>query len=245
MMLRRLTGLFLDGLRALASLGLVLIGVTLLLGHAAPPGSTASALSVANTLRKTFSLNAPHDTLALLLQEELVEPDPIETMLESLTPFSLLAGKFREGAESLSATFERLAATPSVMPTQGWLSSNFSGRRLHPLLGYERPHLGIDVRAPRGTAIEAPAVGTVIRAGWEGGYGWAVEIDHGYDIITRYAHVSRILVEPGYRVQRGEVIALVGQSGLADGPHLHYEVRVKGHPVNPLRFVLPAVIADD
>jgi murein DD-endopeptidase MepM/ murein hydrolase activator NlpD len=130
------------------------------------------------------------------------------------------------------------------MPTQGWLSSQFSRNRLHPVLGYVRPHKGIDVRAPRGTPIEAPAAGTVISAGWEGNYGYTVEIDHGWDIVTRYAHVSKMLVKPGYRVQRGEVIALVGQTGLADGPHLHYEVRIKGRPVDPIKYVVPAVLAD-
>jgi murein DD-endopeptidase MepM/ murein hydrolase activator NlpD len=84
----------------------------------------------------------------------------------------------------------------------------------------------------------------VISAAWEGGYGWTVEIDHGWDIVTRYAHTSKMLVKPGYRVQRGEVIGLVGQTGLADGPHLHYEVWVKGRPVDPLKFILPAVFAD-
>jgi murein DD-endopeptidase MepM/ murein hydrolase activator NlpD len=164
--------------------------------------------------------------------------------MNALGPASLLAGRFRAGAESLTATFQRLASTPSVMPTQGWLTSNFSSHRFHPLLGYARPHLGIDVRAPRGTAIEAPAAGTVISAKWEGGYGWAVEIDHGYGIVTRYAHTSKMLVKVGDHVQRGDVIALVGQTGLAEGPHLHYEVRVNGKPVDPLKFVLPTVLAD-
>jgi murein DD-endopeptidase MepM/ murein hydrolase activator NlpD len=95
-----------------------------------------------------------------------------------------------------------------------------------------------------GTPIQAPAAGTVVKAGWEGGYGRTVEIDHGFGIITRYAHTSRIFVNVGQRVGRGELIANVGRSGLAEAPHLHYEVHVSGRPVDPLKFVLPAVMAD-
>jgi murein DD-endopeptidase MepM/ murein hydrolase activator NlpD len=130
------------------------------------------------------------------------------------------------------------------MPTSGWLSSAFSSMRTHPVLHIARPHEGIDVTAPAGTPIEAPATGTVIKAGWENGYGNMVEIDHGYGIITLYAHASRLGVQRGQRVQRGQVIGFVGRSGLAVGPHLHYEVHVNGHPVNPLRYILPNVIAD-
>jgi biotin carboxyl carrier protein len=157
---------------------------------------------------------------------------------------NLLAGSFQEAAESLSAHIDRLAATPSIMPTRGWLSSAFSSMRTHPVLHIARPHVGIDVTAPQGTPIEAPAAGTVIKAGWETGYGNIVVIDHGYGITTRYAHASRLAVRAGHRVERGQVIAYVGRSGLAVGPHLHYEVRINGQPVNPLRYILPDAIVD-
>jgi murein DD-endopeptidase MepM/ murein hydrolase activator NlpD len=157
---------------------------------------------------------------------------------------NLLAWSFREAAESLSSHTDRLEATPSIMPTSGWLSSAFSSMRTHPVLHVARPHEGIDVTAPAGTPIEAPATGTVIKAGWENGYGNMVEIDHGYGVVTLYAHASRLVVQRGQRVQRGQVIGFVGRSGLAVGPHLHYEVHVNGHPVNPLRYILPNVIAD-
>jgi len=157
---------------------------------------------------------------------------------------NLLAWSFREAADSLTVHADRLAATPSIMPTTGWLSSAFSSMRDHPVLHVARPHEGIDVTAPAGTPIEAPARGVVTRAGWETGYGRMVEIDHGYGIVTRYAHASRLAVTRGQRVERGEVIAYVGRSGLAVGPHLHYEVHVNGQPVNPLRYILPDVITD-
>jgi murein DD-endopeptidase MepM/ murein hydrolase activator NlpD len=157
---------------------------------------------------------------------------------------NLLAWSFREAAESLEAHTARLEATPSIMPTQGWLSSAFSAMREHPVLHVARPHEGIDITAPAGTPIEAPAAGRITRAGWETGYGRMVVIDHGYGVVTKYAHASRLAVRVGQRVQRGQIIAYVGRTGLAVGPHLHYEVHVNGRPVNPLRYVLPAVIAD-
>ena len=157
---------------------------------------------------------------------------------------NLLAWSFREAAESLSYHVERLEATPSIMPTQGWLSSAFSAMREHPILHVARPHEGIDVTAEMGTPILAPGAGRVIQAGWTTGYGNTVKLDHGYGIVTIYAHASRVTVRVGQRVRRGDVIANVGRTGLAVGPHLHYEVHVNGRPVNPLRYILPAVVAD-
>ena len=158
---------------------------------------------------------------------------------------NLLASSFQEAADTLAYHTARLAATPSIMPTQGWLSSAFSSMRAHPILHYARPHEGIDVTAPMGSPIEAPAAGLVADSGWESGYGNTVTIDHGFGIVTKFAHASKLLVKTGQRVQRGQRIALVGNSGLATGPHLHYEVRVKGRPVDPLKYVLPDNVVTD
>ncbi|HET6778164.1 MAG TPA: M23 family metallopeptidase [Gemmatimonadales bacterium] len=158
---------------------------------------------------------------------------------------NLLASSFREAADSLAYHSARLAATPSIMPTQGWLSSAFSSMRAHPILHTARPHEGIDVSAPMGSPIEAPAAGVVTDAGWEAGYGNKIVIDHGFGIVTKFAHASKLLVRDGQRVSRGQRIALVGNSGLATGPHLHYEVIVKGRPVNPLKYVLPDGVVTD
>jgi hypothetical protein len=157
---------------------------------------------------------------------------------------NLLAGSFREAADSLALHTERLAATPSIMPTAGWLSSAFSRMRSHPILHYARAHEGIDVSAPMGSPIEAPANGTVVETGREAGYGNIVVIDHGFGIVTKFAHCSRILARKGQKVIRGERIALVGNTGLSTGPHLHYEVRVNGKAVDPRRYILPEVITD-
>jgi len=152
---------------------------------------------------------------------------------------NLLAFSFEEAADSLSSHRDRLAALPSILPTQGWLTSAFSSMREHPILHIARPHEGIDVVAPMGAPIEAPAAGVVVSAGWETGYGYSVTLDHGYGIQTKFAHASKLLVRAGQHVERGQRIALVGNTGLATGPHLHYEVHVRGQPVDPLKYVLP------
>ena len=140
---------------------------------------------------------------------------------------------------------DRLASTPSIAPSDGHLSSLFSSRRKHPVLRISRPHKGIDISAEVGEPIQAAAKGRVRFAGWKsGGYGNMVEIDHGYGYVTRYAHASRVLVRSGQTVERGERIAEVGATGLVSGPHLHYEVQVRGRETDPLNFILAGALPD-
>jgi murein DD-endopeptidase MepM/ murein hydrolase activator NlpD len=150
-----------------------------------------------------------------------------------------LSRSFADVSDTLQRNFERFATTPSIMPTSGWLSSQFTRSRFHPILHENRPHEGIDVTAPTGTPIVAPATGTVISAGNDKGYGLTVEIQHGNGIRTRFAHCSRLAVRAGQRVTRGQLIAAVGSTGLSTAPHLHYEIHVNGKPVDPLTYVLP------
>lgn len=157
---------------------------------------------------------------------------------------NILVRSINEAYDSLAIHQARMAATPSIMPTKGWLSSAFAAERVHPILHIARPHDGIDVSAPMGAEIEAPAAGVVTDVGWEDGYGNILTIDHGFGIVTRYAHCSKILVGRGQRVKRGQRVALVGSTGLSTGPHLHYEVWVNGKPVNPIHYVLPDAIVD-
>ncbi len=157
---------------------------------------------------------------------------------------NILARSVSEAYDSLSSQRVRLAATPSIMPTKGWLTSAFAKERIHPILHLARPHEGIDVTAPMGAEIEAPAAGIVTDVRWEDGYGNIITLDHGFGLVTRYAHCSKILVARGTRVKRGQKIALVGSTGLSTGPHLHYEVWVNGKPVNPMKYVLPDAIVD-
>jgi murein DD-endopeptidase MepM/ murein hydrolase activator NlpD len=119
------------------------------------------------------------------------------------------------------------------LPVGGRVTSPF-GERFHPILGYERFHAGVDLAAGAGTPIVAAADGRVVSAGWRGGYGRAVAIEHSGGLESRYGHMSRIAAYPGELVQRGQVIGYVGSSGLSTGPHLHFEVTKYGRPVNPL-----------
>ncbi len=119
-----------------------------------------------------------------------------------------------------------------IMPTNGRFSSGF-GMRRHPILGYSRMHTGQDIGAKHGTPIVAAAPGKVISASYSRGYGNMVVIDHGGGVSTLYGHCSRLFVKRGENVKQGQKIAAVGSTGLSTGPHLHFEVRIKGKPVNP------------
>lgn len=123
-----------------------------------------------------------------------------------------------------------------AFPSDASTSSPF-GWRMHPVLGYRRFHAGLDFAASYGSTIRAADSGTVIMAGWYGGYGNAVIIDHGKGITTLYGHTSQLFVSEGQTVQRGQAIALVGSTGLSTGPHLHFEVRSSGTPVDPANFL--------
>lgn len=131
-------------------------------------------------------------------------------------------------------------AIPSVQPVDALkFTSNF-GIRSDPFQHSARMHAGVDIPGPVGTPIYATADGTIARAERAGGYGNLVEVDHGKGIATRYGHLSRILVMPGSHVQRGQLIALMGSTGRSTGSHLHYEVRIDGHAVNPAPFLTTA-----
>lgn len=155
---------------------------------------------------------------------------------ELLRRARLLSFSWREAQDTLETKYAKLSATPSIVPTAGYLTSAFSRSRMHPIYDRARPHEGVDITAPSGTPIVAAANGVVIRAGREGTWGNLVEVDHGHGVVTRYAHASKILVRRGQKVTRGERVALVGSTGLAVGPHLHYEVLVNDKPMNPRQY---------
>ncbi|XEQ95217.1 hypothetical protein SCACP_41290 [Sporomusa carbonis] len=137
---------------------------------------------------------------------------------------------------TLTERNERLAATPSIWPTSGDVTSRF-GWRSSPLGWGSDWHPGIDIANDAGTPVVATADGTVVNSGWYGGYGKMIEIDHGNGIVTIYGHNSEILVTTGQKVKKGETIAYMGSTGLSTGSHLHYEVRVNGTAVNPSTFL--------
>ncbi len=131
-----------------------------------------------------------------------------------------------------------LSALPTRKPTVGYFTSGFGVRRSPTAGGRVKIHEGVDIANYPGTAIKAPADGVVTFAQTKAGYGQTVVLDHGYGLETWYAHARRITVKRDQKVKRGETIALLGNSGRTTGPHLHYEVRVHGIPVDPLDYIL-------
>jgi murein DD-endopeptidase MepM/ murein hydrolase activator NlpD len=139
--------------------------------------------------------------------------------------------------DTLSEQQNFLKATPTIKPAPGYYSSSF-GFRNDPINGRPLLHAGVDIAAPYGAQVMAPADGVISYAGFENGYGNLVSIDHGYGVITRYGHNSRIFVSIGQRVHRRDVISAVGSTGHSTGSHLHYEVILHGIPVDPLHYIL-------
>ncbi|MDR2945687.1 MAG: M23 family metallopeptidase [Candidatus Adiutrix sp.] len=145
--------------------------------------------------------------------------------------------------DNISEARSILASTPLELPLPRRISADF-GRRQSPFGSNIELHRGLDIPAPMGTTVKAPADGTVLSVGQSGGYGLLVTVDHGYGLVTRYAHLSEALVEPGAQVARGQNIALTGNSGRSTGPHLHYETILGGVAVDPMKM-LPVAVAEN
>ncbi|WP_435419006.1 M23 family metallopeptidase [Parerythrobacter aurantius] len=158
-------------------------------------------------------------------------------------------GKGDEQFEQLFASWQQLdrdtgskppvatVSIPSRMPLDGAALTSGFGMRTHPVLGGRRSHKGIDLAAPTGTPVYATADGLVQMAQWYSSYGNYIQIGHGNEMETRYAHLSRIVAAEGSWVKKGELIGYVGSTGRSTGPHLHYEVRVAGVAVNPIPYM--------
>jgi len=134
-----------------------------------------------------------------------------------------------------------------MMPVSGRISSRFATSRMHPILDIFRAHKGVDVAAPHGTRIVAPAAGRVRFVGWRLGYGLTVELEHSGGIVSRLAHCGKALVKIGDRVALGTPVATVGATGVATGPHVHFEVLTRGRSVDPIKFLASSrgVVAND
>jgi murein DD-endopeptidase MepM/ murein hydrolase activator NlpD len=171
---------------------------------------------------------------ANLLVESYLNIDRIERKLV------MQSTSFDQVIELAAHKEERMAARPAIQPVSMKDLTRFGssfGMRYHPILKVVRPHEGIDLTAPRGTPIYATADGTVLQAGYRaGGFGKKILIDHGFGYNTLYGHCDEVLVKPGQKVKRGEVIGKVGSTGLSKSYHLHYEVHVNGRPVDPVNY---------
>jgi murein DD-endopeptidase MepM/ murein hydrolase activator NlpD len=152
------------------------------------------------------------------------------------------ARSFRELKTFLENQRTRLAATPSIWPVKGWVTSGY-GYRTSPFTGQRHFHEGLDISAKPGTPIVATADGVVTFAGVLGGFGNVVILTHGHGLTTFYGHNQKNLAAEGKRVRRGEVIATVGNTGYSTGPHLHYEVIVNGASVDPGRYIIEDALA--
>lgn len=183
--------------------------------------------------------SSDEETLDLALTNrmgEMTETD-MQDQVERLSKESHeQMASFREITEYVERERALYRATPLNWPAMGRLSSHF-GLRNSPFTGAPERHAGLDIANKRGTAIHATADGVVRLAGWEGGYGRLVVVDHGFGYSTRYGHTSQLLVKVGDKVKRGQVIAYMGSTGSSTGDHVHYEVLKYGKAINPLNFM--------
>jgi murein DD-endopeptidase MepM/ murein hydrolase activator NlpD len=175
------------------------------------------------------------DAISQEIKQELT--DLGETLDNLVGRARLQKSSFNELAQYLEEKEYLRKHTPSIMPVQGWMIRGF-GYQVDPFTGQVKMHEGVDIAAPLGTPIVAPADGVVRYAGNKQDYGLCVEIDHGYGFATVYGHCQRIRVNSGMNIRRGDVIAYVGNTGRSTGPHLHYEVRISQSAVNPMSYML-------
>lgn len=192
------------------------------------------------TSSRLSSLEPSDDTLRLASISDRLLVNSVTTKLEMFErQVYTQSQSFNQIAKTINSSADRLAHIPSIQPisekdmTQ--MASGY-GYRVDPIYGTTKHHDGMDFASPIGTPVYATGDGTVTRAEWGGAYGNLVEISHGYNYTTRYAHLSQIKVSAGQKVKRGDLLGLVGTTGKSTGPHLHYEVRFKGTPQNPVNY---------
>lgn len=145
--------------------------------------------------------------------------------------------RYQEVFELLNEKRDRLDHTPSIMPTRGYFSRGF-GHKDDPFTGFKQFHSGLDIANKRGTPVFATADGKVASVRVNGGMGKMIAIDHGFGLKTRYAHLDKYNIKVGQRVKRGDLIGYMGNTGYSTGPHLHYEVLMRGKPVNPYKYII-------
>lgn len=181
--------------------------------------------------------------LVVGVDSKILEDSNIQEMVDLYNQISLAEYNSKNIFSKASRQEHIMNSTPSLLPTEGHISSGF-GWRINPLGGGAQFHTGLDINAEQGTNIYATAEGVVIIAGMTGGYGNEVRISHGLGFTTLYGHCSEIFVTEGQEVKRGNLIAAVGCTGWATGPHLHYEVRINNVPVDPMGYIVTGNIVD-
>jgi murein DD-endopeptidase MepM/ murein hydrolase activator NlpD len=172
---------------------------------------------------------------------DLAKMDLVTLLDKDLARLEKMAQYQEESFNNLKAFLadqkDLIERSPYRWPVRGFLSSTF-GARVDPFTGQQRMHEAIDIVAPKGTPVKAPADGIVTFAGHDSTFGNMLVIDHGYGVITRYGHNDSIVVREGQRVKRGDTISMVGSTGRSTGPHLHYEIRINDVAINPLNMII-------
>jgi murein DD-endopeptidase MepM/ murein hydrolase activator NlpD len=185
---------------------------------------------------KSRAMGGPTATAALnLMAPGLGSPENTFGLLKDL--LEGLESRLQTVRSDVDKRNQLAAATPSIWPTHGWLSSSM-GNRTDPFTGERDFHPGLDISADKGDAVYSTADGKVVNASAAGNYGNLVVVDHGYGIESRYGHLSAFKVTLGQTVKRGDLLGLVGSTGRATSSHLHYEVRANGRILNPLQLLL-------
>ena len=201
-------------------------------------GEEANGLGQGGEPSPDLSTIAPNDAMA-----SGSVPFPTKPMEVSVLQRAKgLEMDLNELVETMRSQRESWDSTPSIMPisvSDYWFSSGFGWRR-SPFTGLKEFHNGLDISSAKGTAIIAPADGTVVKRGYDKYLGKFLKIDHGRKIVTTYGHLSAYNVSPGQKVHRGDIVALMGNTGLSTGHHLHYMIKVKDRCVNPLHYILNA-----
>ena len=173
--------------------------------------------------------------------KEIDEQELIASVKEGIAWLAKEADRQEQSLQELSLAAEqkssRWAATPSIWPVKGWITSGF-GPRVSPFTEKPAWHDGLDIGAAANAPVQAPAQGRVTSVGFDSKLGNVVKVDHGFGIETLYGHLAKALVKEGQRVKRGDVVGLVGSTGLATGPHLHYMVKVNGQTFDPTKYIL-------
>jgi murein DD-endopeptidase MepM/ murein hydrolase activator NlpD len=168
------------------------------------------------------------------LQAAVAVKERLEWLSKEATVQEQILNELSQAAEQRSS---RWAATPSIWPVRGWVTSGF-GPRISPFTEKPGWHDGLDIGAAPNSPVQAPAQGRVILTGFDPKLGNIVKVDHGFGIETLYGHLAKSLVKEGQRVNRGDVVGLVGSTGLSTGPHLHYMVKVNGQALDPTKYIL-------
>jgi murein DD-endopeptidase MepM/ murein hydrolase activator NlpD len=196
-----------------------------------PKSSGASRqISEGNQEHSAVGLEPSQDNLQAVASVK----EGLEWLSKQATVQERILDELSQAAEQRSS---RWASTPSIWPVKGWVTSGF-GPRISPFTEKPAWHDGLDIGAMPNTPVRAPAQGRITSIGYDPKLGNIVRVDHGFGVETLYGHLAKALVKEGQRVERGDVIALVGSSGLSTGPHLHYMVKLNGQALDPTKYIL-------